>query len=138
MRAIGIDYGKTRVGLAISDPEKTIALPHSVLQVTSPRNAARQITIFLEDFEFDLIVVGLPLLLSGKEGAAAAAARTLAMEISKRTKSPIVFQDERFSSHEAESSMKTDGLDERQRRGKVDKIAAAMILQTYLDKINKA
>ena len=133
MAILAVDYGKVRVGLALSDTSNTIASPLKVIEVRSPRDGARQISELLQELNVDLIVVGLPLLLTGHEGEAAESARKLAFELGKRTKIKIVFFDERFSSASAESTMKEDGLDERKRRGKVDKIAATIILQSYLD-----
>ena len=134
MRAVGIDYGKVRVGIAISDPGQTIAHPHSIINITSPKNAARQIVELIKTLEIDIIIIGLPLLLSGKEGEAAESARLLGKEIGKRTKIKIEYIDERFSSSSAEKTMHDNGVSEKKMRGKVDKIAAALILQTYLDK----
>lgn len=134
MKALGIDYGKVRVGLALSDISQTIASPLTVLSIKSPRDGARQILPVLQEHSIEVIIVGLPLLLSGEEGEAAAGARKLAFELGKRTRIPIIFIDERFSSHAIESSMKKDGIDERKRRGNVDKFAATLILQTYLDR----
>jgi putative Holliday junction resolvase len=79
------------------------------------------------------IVVGLPTTLGGHEGPSAEEARTLGKDLHNATDLPVVYHDERFTSRMAESTLLADGMKRRDRRQKVDKIAAAIILQDYLD-----
>lgn len=132
-RILAVDYGKVRVGLALSDPTASIASPLCCLNVTSIRDAARKIVKKLEEHEAGLIVVGLPLMLDGTEGLAAEAVRELIEQISRRTNKPIETWDERFSTRGAERTLREGGLSAKQQRGRLDPIAASLILQAYLD-----
>lgn len=89
----------------------------------------------IEDYEIDQVVVGLPLSLDGTEGPQAQRVRQVAGEIAARLQLPVHFYDERFSSVEAGRAMQAAGLSERQKRGSVDMVAAALLLQGYLDSL---
>jgi putative pre-16S rRNA nuclease len=129
-RVLGVDYGTKRVGLAISDALGITARPLEVV----PRNQViNRVLGVAQEWELAKIVIGLPTGLGGSEGNSALAARELGEELSAATGLPVIFHDERFTSRMAESSLLESGMKRRDRREKVDKVAAAIILQDYLD-----
>ena len=131
-RVLGVDYGTKRVGLALSDTLRITANPHS----TVPRAEAVAVVMNLvKEMVVGTIVVGLPTGLSGDEGTSASEARKLADELSSATGIDVVLVDERYTSRIAESSLLQTGMKRRERREKVDQVAAALILQDYLDNL---
>lgn len=131
-RALGVDPGERRVGVAISDESGTIASPHSIIDRRRDDPVA-QIVALCDEFDIGVVVVGLPVTLAGDEGAAAAAARTLGEAIAAATGRNLVYWDERFTSVQAEQALLEAGVRRRRRRELTDKVAAAMMLQGYLD-----
>ena len=130
-RVLGIDYGTRRIGLAISDPLGIMASPHS----TVPRSEiVAVVENLVKEMDVGTIVVGLPTRLSGDEGMSASEARKLADELGSATGLEVILVDERFTSRIAESSLIRTGMKRRRRREKVDQVAAAIILQEYLDR----
>lgn len=129
-RALGVDYGTKRVGLAVSDGLRLTARP---LEVVPAKNAVERIAEITETHDIDVIVIGLPTTMGGVEGDAARSARALAAEIEARTGAEVVLADERFTSRIADSALLESGMKRRARRDTVDKVAAAIILQGYLD-----
>lgn len=125
-RVLGVDYGTVRVGLAVSDPLGATAQP---LEVVGSDEVG---TIVARAREYDVseIVVGLPLRTNGTAGPEAEAARAFARRLEEETGIPVRLWDERLSSVEAERVM---GATARRRRGSVDKVAAAIVLQSYLE-----
>jgi putative holliday junction resolvase len=136
-RALGVDLGSKRIGLALSDPSRTIATPHAVL--TRARDRAtdhREIITVARDAEADTIVVGLPLSLSGKEGAAARAAReeVAALQAAAGPDITVVVHDERLTTVTAEAALLEADVGRDERRRVVDKVAAAVMLQSWLER----
>ncbi len=134
-RVLGIDYGTVRVGLALSDPEGTIAFPHAVITPDSPAAAVRTITDLCRARQVDRIVLGLPLHLDGREGTAVKAVHEFARELEAGVGLPVILWDERLSSHAAERHLIAGGVSRRKRRQLVDKMAAQLVLQSYLDSL---
>ena len=132
-RILGLDPGERRIGVALSDPTGTIASPHSVIdrRVVDPAVVVRNLC---EEYGVDLIVVGLPTGLSGHEGPSAEAARGLGAIVSEATGLPVLYQDERFTTVTAEAALLEGGVRRDKRRDVRDKVAAAVILQAYLDR----
>jgi putative Holliday junction resolvase len=132
-RILGLDPGERRIGVALSDPTGTIASPHSVIdrRAVDPAAAVRALCI---ENDVERIVVGLPTSLSGGEGPAAAAARAFATLVAEATGLPMEYQDERFTTVTAETALLEGGVSRAKRRDVRDKVAAAVILQTYLDR----
>jgi len=129
-RSLGIDYGTKRVGLALSDPLGLTARPLAVV----PRSKiVEEVVTLVKEQEVGTIVVGLPTGLGGDEGISASEARKLADELATATGVDVVLRDERYTSRMAESALLESGMKRRQRRESVDKVAAAIILQDYLD-----
>lgn len=133
MRVLALDIGKVRCGVAVSDPQERIASPVCVLPTDEVLAGHQSWQRVLEDWQPDMLVVGLPLSLSGKDGAQAKRIRQAAQCISEATNLEVEFVDERLSSVEAKRSLGELGLSERDKRGKVDMIAASLFLQAWLD-----
>ena len=130
-RVLGVDYGSKRVGLALSDPLGLTAHP---LIVVSRSAAVDEVRNLVKEHDIGTIVVGLPSGLSGGEGTSASEARKLADELGTSTGVHVVLMDERFTSRMAEGKLVETGMKRRKRRETVDKVAAAIILQDYLDR----
>ena len=136
MRIMCLDVGKARVGIAQSDPMQIIASPLEVLTRTKSINYdAKYVANLAQSNEVGLIVVGLPLKLDGTKGESALMAEEFAEKIQKFCEIEIVFQDERLSTVSAERILLEGNVRRDKRKGVVDKIAATIILQNYLDKI---
>ncbi|MEX1038430.1 MAG: Holliday junction resolvase RuvX [Acidimicrobiia bacterium] len=129
-RILGVDFGTKRVGLAISDGLGVLASPLEVVPRESVVDYVKAVAI---ELEVTKIIVGLPTALGGHEGASADEARALGRDLHYATELPVVYHDERFTSRMAETALLGKGMKRRDRREKVDKIAAAIILQDYLD-----
>jgi len=130
-RVLGIDYGSKRVGLAISDPLRLTAI---ALEVVSLTGALNRIAGVVVEREVSEIVIGLPVGLSGREGPAAAAARNFARQLAEKVDVPVSFIDERYTTTTAEQVMLEAGVKRAQRRQSVDKVAATVILRSFLDR----
>ena len=136
---LGIDYGARRIGLALSDATATLASPWRLLQ--RPPSEAETLRIMLkeidglakEDDGLEAVVVGWPRRLDGSPTHQTAIVETFARLLGTRIAVPVVLQDERLSSHEAESRLAARESDWRKRKAKLDAAAAAIILQDYLD-----
>ena len=137
MRILGIDYGKSKLGLAITDPTNTISQPFSVIPA---KDAISKIENIAKEYSVELFVVGLPILESGEEGKMAEEVRKFAKALAEATGKKVILWDERYSSHEAEKILKEAGLSWRKykKRKLVDKLSAALILESFLEKRNEA
>lgn len=138
MRILGVDLGSRRIGLAISDPSRTLARPLMTLKIGRGSDAARRVSetidhLSAEEDGLASVVVGLPSRLDGSAHEATARVRAFIEDLKKRTHVPITTQDERLSSREAESRLALNERDWRKRKDKLDAAAAAVILQDYLD-----
>lgn len=129
---LGIDAGSVRVGLAASDPTRTVATPVATLP-RSARTLWPRLGREVEARGVTSIVVGLPRRLDGSEGEAAAGARALAGEIERQTGVPVELWDERFTTAQAERQMIASGVRRRRRREFIDAAAATLMLQSWLD-----
>lgn len=139
MRVLGIDYGARRIGLALSDATATLASPWRLLQ-RPPSDAetlrmivAEVTTLINDDDGLEAVVVGWPRRLDGTPNKQTPIVETFARTLEAKVSVPIVLQDERLSSVEAESRLAVDEKDWRKRKLKIDAVAAAIILQDYLD-----
>ena len=132
-RILGLDPGERRVGVALSDPTGTIASPHSVIDRRSVE-LVEAVRILCDEYGVVQIVVGLPTGLSGVEGPSAKAARTVGDAVAEATGLRVEYQDERFTTVTAEAALLEGGVRRAKRRDVRDKVAAAVILQTYLDR----
>ena len=134
MRAVGIDLGEKRIGVAISDSGGSLATPYEVVTRTGSRDEDhRRIKAIVEEGEAEMLVGGLPLSLDGTEGKAAQGARQEAEAIGQTISVPIELHDERLTTVEAERILKEQGLGAAERRNVVDKVAAAILLQAWME-----
>jgi len=135
-RALGVDLGSVRIGLALSDPTRTVASPHAVLQrAREHADDHRAIVDIATANAVTTIVVGLPLSLTGKKGPAARAAEAEidALRAVAGTDIGVVAHDERLTTVTAERSLDEAGLRRADRTAVVDKVAAAVMLQSWLE-----
>lgn len=133
MRVLGIDPGARRVGVAVSDEDGMFASPHATLQVKSQAGVASEIGRLARELVAERIVIGLPLQLDGREGEAARRARALAALIEQHAQLPIVLWDERLTTRAAERALREGQVRGKDQRALVDQVAAALLLQSYLD-----
>mgnify|MGYP001427616575 FL=1 len=134
MRAVGIDLGEKRIGVAISDSSGNLATPYDVVFRTGNRDQEhRQIRAIVEEVEAEILVIGLPLSLDGSEGQAAQGAREEAKAIAQAISVPVEMHDERLTTVEAERLLREQGLKGPERRKVVDKVAAAILLQAWME-----
>jgi putative Holliday junction resolvase len=130
-RVLGIDYGTKRVGLALSDTTQKLATP---LMVCERQDAVESIGSIMAENDVESIVVGMPTSLSGEEGIAAQNAKKFVDELKQQLAVPVMVEDERFTTVIAERAMIGAGERRKNRRNKIDSVAAAIILQGYLDR----
>lgn len=133
MRALALDIGEVRIGIAASDASGTIAVPVKVLPAAEVLGGARSFRYVLEDYEPDVLVCGRPRTLSGEDGPQAERVMAQARQIAKACGLPLEFEDERLSSQEAKRILREEGYNEKSMRGRVDMVAASLFLQTWLD-----
>lgn len=137
MRVLGLDYGGKRIGVAISDATGTLARPLTTIPADPPGAIDRVASLIVElgrdDTAPAAVVVGLPLRLDGTPHPLAASVRAFGTALAERTGVPVVYQDERLSSREAESRLAERHRTWRRRKALLDAAAAAVILQDYLD-----
>jgi putative Holliday junction resolvase len=134
VRAVGIDLGERRIGVAVSDPSGTIASPYEVVQrCGDPARDRRRLAAIARELEAERIVVGLPLSLDGSIGPAAEAALAEAEALGAVTDIPVETYDERLTTVTAERALRDQQVKGRARRAVIDKVAAAVLLQAWLD-----
>jgi putative Holliday junction resolvase len=138
---LGIDVGSKRIGVAISDINRSIASPHGTVDGGDLGEAAEEIAELVEAEQPDAIVVGWPLNLDGTEGRATQMVRDFVAAVEDELEGrgealPIERWDERMSSKGAESVLLEADLSRDRRRAVVDRVAAAKILQSYLDSLD--
>jgi putative Holliday junction resolvase len=139
MRILGIDVGRRRLGLAISDPSGTLARPLLTVTVEREADAVDKVLVEVtrlaaEDDGLAAIVVGLPARLDGRPTGETPYAAAFVAALQARTPVPVLTEDERLTSREAESRLAVGEKDWRRRKEKLDAAAAAVILQDYLDR----
>ena len=134
VRLLGIDVGTHRVGVALSDPTGVIAQSLTVIPRQSWEQVISAVAALIHAHGVERVVVGLPLRLDGREGDAAAAARRFAGRLGRAVEIPVVLEDERLSTAEAERIMLASDAGRNVRRARRDAVAAALILRRYLDR----
>jgi putative Holliday junction resolvase len=132
-RIMGIDYGRRRIGLAISDPDGILALPHGVLEVGNAGEALKRVAARCREEAVTSVVVGLPLNMDGSSGPMAEEVRRFAEGLARRCGVPVEVWDERLSTWSADQMMIEADVRPRRRKAVRDKLAAQQILQSYLD-----
>ena len=135
-RVLGIDYGDSRIGLAMSDPIKIIASPFKTIRNEGNEKCLQVFQYLIEEKDVEAIVVGLPIGLKGQETVQTKKVREFA-NLLYALKLPIHLEDERLSSVSAEKSMIQQNIKTGHNKGLIDQRAAAIILQQFLDKQNR-
>ena len=134
MRALALDLGSKRIGVAVSDLTETIASPDRVIERSGSRaRDHKAIAAVVADWEAEIVVVGLPLSLSGADGPAALATREEVAELEAALPVPVVVHDERLTTVTASRTLSEAKMTADARRRVVDKVAAAVLLQSWLD-----
>jgi len=135
MRIMGIDLGSRRVGIALSDAAEIMASPSSTIHLDDPGDAIAEIMTLARDESVEAYVVGLPLSLSGEDTGQTQISRDFADQLASMSGLTVQLVDERLSSRAANSVIKQVGAAKRglSGSGETDRVAAAIILQTYLD-----
>jgi putative holliday junction resolvase len=131
-RVLGLDLGDARIGVAISDGARRMAVPLGTVRTGAPADV-RAIADLIREHGVTLVVVGHPLLLSGEAGERAHHAERFAAAIGEALDVPVQLQDERLSTVEAERALRQSGASGRDRRRTIDRSAATVILQAWLD-----
>lgn len=133
-RYLGIDYGRRRIGVALSDPTGLIAQPLTTLTVTGIDKAAAEIARLAGDNEVVGVVVGIPTSMSGKPSETSQEVEKFMAVLKKLLDIPIHGEDERLSSHTAEQILHAHGKHIKGHKETIDRISAAIILQSFLDR----
>jgi putative holliday junction resolvase len=134
VRVLAVDPGSKRVGLAISDSTGTIAQPLTTIPAEPRETLAARLATVAREHEAVRIVMGLPRRMDGSFGPEAKAARELAGDVRAASKLPVELVDERLTTAAAEKSLLAGGMRRKERRANIDRVAAALLLQTHLDR----
>ena len=121
------------MGVAVSDPSGSVATPLVVLDAKKVLGDGGEVRRLVEDYEAELIVIGLPLSMDGSEGPQAASVRAVGVRLARFLPIPVVYHDERLSSSQARRSMSAAGVSDKAKRGSIDMVAASLFLQSFLD-----
>lgn len=131
-RYMGIDYGKARIGIAFSDLSGTIASAHSVIKGQGEKDV-ENLSKLAKSMEVKYIVIGLPLNADGTESEMSKFVQDFGKKLSEKSGLQVFYQDERYTSFEAEEYLKEAGIRWEKRKELLDKVSAQIILQNYLD-----
>jgi putative Holliday junction resolvase len=132
MRCMGLDVGDRRIGVALSDESGLVAFPLAVINRSSGAEDMRQIAALVEEHRVELVVVGLPLTLTGGVGPQAQKVQGFLEQLKSVLTVPVVTWDERLTTAEVERLLIKAEVRRRRRREVVDKLAAAVLLDAYL------
>lgn len=130
---MALDLGEKRIGVAVSDETGLIARSYTVFERSSRLADFEKIGRIIDREDVALLIIGLPITLSGKEGDKAAWARDYGGDLAQRIDIEVKFWDESLTTVDAEASLRERGIHGKKRRERVDAVAAAFILQSYLD-----
>ena len=136
-RLLGIDYGTKRIGIAVSDPEQKYSGPLDNYTRRTETEDIRHLQAIIKANCVVGLVVGLPVHMSGDEGGMASGARVFGEWLREQLQLPVVYWDERFTSAIAEEHLLEAGLSKKKRKARLDKIAAQILLQSFLDADNR-
>jgi putative Holliday junction resolvase len=132
---LALDYGSKRIGIAVSDPDGEFAFPAGVLERRGGKKDLEALRELVRERDVTRILVGLPLHLDGREGTEADAARAFALAVGEATGLPVDLLDERWTTREAERSLRdAQPRRGRRQRTRVDAAAAALLLRTFLER----
>ncbi len=134
MRVLAIDYGTRRIGIAVSDALGITAQPLEIIERTNKIKDMERIAAIVGDKKVERIVIGLPINMDGEEGPNVAYIRKFAGEVEERFKLPVELYDERLTTMQAERMLVDEAdMSREKRKGVKDKIAASILLQSYLE-----
>jgi putative Holliday junction resolvase len=136
-RVVGIDFGAVRIGIALSDPSRSIASPLETYTRRDPELDAQRFRRLVQEEGVALFVVGLPVYLDGNESPKSLEARQFGRWLSEVTGVEVVFFDERFTSTQAENLLLEAKMTQKRRKKRIDKLAAQIILSAYLESQDK-
>ena len=136
MRILALDPGTKRIGVAISDPLKMIASPLENIDAEPFTAFLSRLKELIREKEVELIIVGMPRNMDGSYGESAAKVREFVTVLKEAIQVPIQTVDERLTSDQANRILKEGGVRGSDRKGKVDPMAAALMLRSYLDQLN--
>lgn len=131
--ALGIDFGERRIGVALSDPQRRLAVPWGVVERRNDRQAIGELAALARDEGATLLVAGEPRGLDGEAGEAARRARRFAERLARAARLPLVVVDEALTSTEAARRLAAAGVEGRAQRGRLDAVAAQILLEEGLD-----
>lgn len=134
MRSLGIDFGEKRIGLAISDPGGRLAVPLTTLERRNDRSALRQIAEIARREGVGRLILGEPVDLYGNRGPVADRVRRFGERLAELTGLPVEWVDEALTSVEAARRLRQAGVDTRREPGRIDAVAAQILLQDALDR----
>jgi putative holliday junction resolvase len=137
LRLLSIDPGEKRIGVAISDPLALTAQGLETIAFTEQEQALERIAALCEEYKVEKLIVGNPLKLDGSRGKAVELAEELAHRLEQRTGLPVIMVDERLTSGSVEKILISGGTSRKKRRAVRDKLAAALILETYLARMKR-
>ena len=138
-RILGIDYGEVRTGLALSDMSETLASPFKTLKMAKdPKISIEKLLKEIAEHTIIRLVVGLPLLLSGKESNMTQTVKVFAKNLEMASSLPLILWDERLTSKEVERLMIEAKVKRKKRTSHLDTLSATLILQSYLDSKKKS
>lgn len=133
-RVLGIDFGERRVGIAVSDPSGLIARSWGIVLRTSTEQVAERVAQIAGELDVGTILLGLPFDMQGQEGYQARRVRRFADALAQKVSIPIVYWDESLTSVDAAEILRERGERRSRRARPVDAVAAAVLLQSYLDR----
>ena len=137
-RILGIDYGQVRTGLALSDMSETLASPLKTIKMAKdPKISIEKLLKEIAEHTIVRLVVGLPLLLSGKESNMTQTVKVFAKNLETASSLPVILWDERLTSKEVERLMIEAKVKRKKRTSHLDTLSATLILQSYLDSKKK-
>jgi putative holliday junction resolvase len=135
---LALDWGTVRIGVALSDGGRSLASPYDTFPAKPKQLLFQKIKKVVKTEEVSRIIVGLPINMDGSEGGSAKKAREFAAEVEAETCLDVICIDERLSSFEAEQTLISIGRKPSRDKGRVDRVAATLILQEYLDSLKHA
>ncbi|MFC2006693.1 Holliday junction resolvase RuvX [Chloroflexota bacterium] len=130
---MGLDIGDKRIGMALSDPRGILATPLTIIERSDERKSMETIISIVNQYEIGRIIVGLPLSMDGSIGQQAEKVKTFVRELSNQINVPVEFMDERLTTVSAKRLMQETVTRRTREKARDDAIAAALILQSYLD-----
>ncbi len=135
MRILGLDIGDRRIGVALSDPGGILATPLTILESRNADKNIEAIIALLKQHEVGQIIAGMPLSMDGSIGLQAEKVQAFVEKLKQQTNIPVVLRDERLTTYSAQVLMREARPEKKKKKSRDDAIAAALILQGYLDEI---